>query len=262
LDGAKTGLKILPETLLSDLKEYHHARGPQWKDKAKGSKKDGPLFDKSNSNFLSRGKGPFIKGKFIMDILLSAAKKECDQALAQLEIVFAPLTVEVDPHLTQPWNDAVAMASRGSPEAVKRKRMDLSIIAVHVHEMYKEHKALGGKAKAAGGTKGAAFTDQPIEIRQDFLRAMSKKFHASPTSQDMHLDSMMDNAMIARLRASYAYCHDSTEMQKRSGRGWSRFPWNVAMRELSTIKASALGPHKTITNGFYERLKLVSGRRS
>lgn len=263
LDGAKTGLKILPETLSADMKNYHHSRGPEWKAKTK-SKKDEPGLDKSNSAPLRRGKqSQFIQEKFIMDVLLSAAKKESDQALIKLDAIFSPLASQLDPHLVQPWDDAVAMADRGSPEAVKRKRKDLAIIAVHVHNMYKEHKYLGGKAKAGlgGGSKRVAFTDQPIEVRQDFLRAISKKFAASPRAEDMDLDSMLDDATIARLRASYAYCHDSEEM-KKSGNNWSRFPWNVAMRDLCTIKASALGPYKTVTNGFYERLKLVSGRRT
>lgn len=255
LDGAKTGLKVLPDTLRADMKDYHHVLGPKWKSKPK---KDGPTLDQSNSTFLKRNSlNQFVKGKFIMDVLVSAAKQESVQALRHLDQIFAPLASELDPHLAQPWQDAVASAERGSAEAVKRKRKDLSIISLHVKSVYKEHKQLGGNAKSGSGG-GVAFTNQPIEARQDWLRSISKKFAAFPRPEDMDIDSMIDAATIARLRASYAYCFDYEE----SKASWSRFPWNVAMRDLCTLKASALGPYKTLTNGFYERLKIVSARRT
>ncbi|KAF9465114.1 RNA dependent RNA polymerase-domain-containing protein [Collybia nuda] len=259
LDGAKTGLKILPKTLKSDMGTYYHALGPKWK--AKSKKKDGTEFDKSNTVFLQREPdGRFITGGFIMDVLQETATKECARAISALDSIFALPSVQLDPHLVQPWDNAVMMAERGSPAAVKRKRKDLSIIAQHVQTVYKRRypKPSDGKTKKSVPGRTTSFTEQPIEVRQDFLRTMSKKFAAAPRVEDMDPDSMMDNEMIARLRASYAYRYDH-EMQVT---GWSRFPWNVALRELCTIKASALGPYKTVTNGFYERLKLVSARRS
>ena len=62
------------------------------------------------------------------------------------------------------------------------------------------------------------------------------------------------------LAASYAYVYD-WKMRSRSsnhvGDGWSRFPWNVAFRELCQIKAAAVGPSKTVTTTFYENFKLA-----
>lgn len=168
---------------------------------------------------------------------------ERDRILADMDALFAPLKSQPDPHLTQPWHDAIAHAERGSPDVVQAKQMDLSLIIDHVQRIFAEHQST---------VQTKNFTSLPIERRQDTLRALSKKFSDSPMIDEMN--TIMDQATISRLRASYAYVYDA---QQRAGRGgWSRFPWNVAMRELCHIKASALGPFKTVTGGFYERFKL------
>jgi len=104
--------------------------------------------------------------------------------------------------------------------------------------------------------KACAFTDLPIELRQDVLRASAKEFASKPRPEDV----LFSEEEIARLRASYAYLLDSQQEKK----GWSRFPWDVSMRELCAIKARALGPTKTVTENFYARyyMKQSSSRRS
>jgi RNA-dependent RNA polymerase len=198
-----------------------------------------------------------------MDLIRSKAKEERTRVLTKIDTVFSSLNSKADPHLLQPWNDATQLAERGSPESVKRKKLDLSLIALHVHAMYLEHRAkltfkeTPGPTSLNGTSKRTSFTKLPIEVRQDIFRALSRKFSSSPRPEE--LESIMDEATIARLRASYAYKYDA-EMRSTTGNGWSRFPWDVAMRELCAIKARALGPHKTVTTGFYERFKLSSHR--
>jgi len=71
----------------------------------------------------------------------------------------------------------------------------------------------------------------------------------------------MSEEEIARLRASYAYVYDSKQHER--GAGWSRFPWDVAMRELCAIKAQAVGRTKTVSEDFYARFYMkqsFSGR--
>ncbi|KAF5380169.1 hypothetical protein D9615_006104 [Tricholomella constricta] len=240
LDAPKTGLKIKSATLTSDLIKYNDSRGPEWKQKK--PKSDSKYDCPSNAPFTRRGKNEFITGHFIMDVLSNQAKKERDRTLAQMEEIFKPLEELSDPHLTQPWVDAVEMAKRGSPELARAKQMDLSKIAEHVQTMFRMHRSDINKT----------FTNQAIESRQDILRNLSKRFAASPSPDE--LMTFTDAASISRLRASYAYLYD-LEQKKRS-LGWSRFPWDVALRELCHIKASALGPCKTVTTGFYERFKL------
>ncbi|TRM60307.1 RNA dependent RNA polymerase-domain-containing protein [Schizophyllum amplum] len=72
---------------------------------------------------------------------------------------------------------------------------------------------------------------------------------------------IFEEAHIRRLAASYAYVHDWKEKRPFAnsivGDGWSRFPWNVAFRELCHIKADAVGYSKTVMMSFYERFKLA-----
>ncbi|KAF8067671.1 RNA dependent RNA polymerase-domain-containing protein [Lyophyllum atratum] len=242
LDGAKTGLRIKPATLTADTKDYKNSRGPEWKEwKAKAERKPKKL--PSNELFTKRGKkSEYIKGPFIMDDLRRYAKKESDKVLANMEDVFKPLDVVRDPHLTQPWDDADKMAKRGTPELQAAKRRDLDRIRTHVEDMFGEHRLAIRKD----------FTDKQIEARQDILRDLSKRYIASPTLDDM--ETFTDEASISRLRASYAYLYDFKQMAK--GARFSRFPWDMALRDLCHIKASALGPSKTVTVGFYERFRL------
>ena len=249
LDGAKTGLKIRPQTLRADEKHYNTTLGPAWKVKPKEKKE---AANQANHTYLKRGqKNEFIRGAFIMDILSSASKQEYKRVRAEMDLMFKALPVDyVDPHLAQPWHDAERMAVQGSPELVRCKRRDLSKIAVHVHKMFEEHRSAINMSKDPG--KGEIFSEKPIEVRQDILRSLSKRFAALPCLDDM--ETVMEHATISRLRASYAYIYDA--QQKNKARGWSRFPWDVALRDLCQIKVSALGPYKPVTSGFYERFKM------
>ncbi|KAG5653736.1 hypothetical protein H0H81_010993 [Sphagnurus paluster] len=247
LDSPKTGLQIRSTTFKDDQKKYGQYRGPAWNPKYNNTakkKRGSPSYDcPDNQIFTPRGKTQFITGPFVMDVLDSQVKKERDLNLSKLDKTFQPLKELRDPHLTQPWEDALKMATRGTPELVRAKTSDLMKIQDHVKNIYLEHQADLDKN----------FTNRQIETRQDILRAYSSKFVAYPAVD--HLETFTDAASISRLRASCAYVYD-LEHRKRMGTGWSRFPWNVALRELCHIKATALGPSKTVTSGFYERFKL------
>jgi hypothetical protein len=200
-----------------------------------------------------------------MDVLLAAAKKECKRALSRIDGIFSSFDIQLDPDLVRPWDDATQMAERGDSDVVRIKRRDLSRIAEHVQAMYTEHRTKlsfregnNGVLDVNRSSKRTSFTKLPIEVRQDILRALSKKFASRPPLDT--LESLMDEATIARLRASYAYKYDAQKRSTDDNNGWSRFPWDLAMRELCAIKARALGPNKTVTTGFYERFRL-SGRR-
>jgi RNA-dependent RNA polymerase len=189
--------------------------------------------------------------KFIMDKITKCAKEVRDRRLGEVEEVFdsAP-TFVVDADLTEPWLDAVKLADRFvEEEGNDRMKRDLEKITEHVHIVYQRHRAemaqvpLSPKKErrnAAGGGGGggggggatavanvAQFSDLPIEVRQDNLRALSNEFISKPRMEDV----MMDEDEIRRLRASYAYLYDS----RRRGK-WTRFPWDVGTRELCAIK--------------------------
>lgn len=239
LDGSKTGLKIRPDTLREDERAYNSTLGPAWKKPKDKTKK---VSNFTNWTYLKRGSNSFIHGEFIMDTLTFACDQEETRAMRIMDTKFdLPSTRSQDPQLTRPWYDAQKMASQGLPEIVTCKKMDLDAIASHVENMFEHHRNLVVQN----------FTQKRIETRQDILRSLSKKFASAPHRAD--LKTIMDDASISRLRASYAYIYDA----KMKSSGWSRFPWNMAMRELCHIKASAVGPHKTVSCGFYERFKLT-----
>ncbi|KAF8197621.1 hypothetical protein BJ912DRAFT_1056008 [Pholiota molesta] len=189
--------------------------------KDKKAKSAQPRFDTSNMGHLKRDENsPHVRGKFIMDQLITAAEAE---------------------------KAAVAWAEDGTlgPEIKKRKIMELAQIAAHVHNIYKREKNVFRKrASKPDQDPRSRFTELPIEVRQDELRSSRGP----------------DDATLSRWRASYAYLYDAEQNLKNGKQGWSRFPWNVAFRALCTIKAAALGPYQVVTSNFYERFKLVNPR--
>ncbi len=185
-----------------------------------------------------------------MDVLVSAANCEKRKLFIEMEQVFAPLSKGPDPDLILPWDNLLQWAERGSPDSTKLKKKDLARIAIHVQEVYRMHSKMLKPNNQQG--KGH-FTALPIEDRQDRLRKISKAFISGPPLEE--LPTIVDNELLARCRASYAYKYDAEQQENR--RVWSRFPFNVAMRELCDIKARASGIHKVVQNSFYERFKLL-----
>ncbi|KAJ7145397.1 RNA dependent RNA polymerase-domain-containing protein [Mycena crocata] len=266
LDSAKTGFTIKPETQRVDRQEYAHERGPEWKlrQKSKGndhgqSSNRQPLRRKVDPN------NPLFARPFIMDVLNDVSQQQESSWLREAEQLFLPFEESqeciLDPHLTGPWNKFAEFAARRA-----EARGDMGIIMDHVREMYRRHsrdiKQQHGHSQShqrlPQSTQSNSFTDRAIEVRQDALRTLSRDFAAVPSAEQM--STIFDPTLIARLRASYAYMYDH-EQNKRS-KGWSRFPWDMALGELCKIKAAALGSHKAVTTSFYERFKMGGERRS
>jgi hypothetical protein len=177
-----------------------------------------------------------------MDTLCNLARKEEASQQETVQKQFQrQRQEEPDPDLIAPWLQAEKLADREfDEEGIKRKQRDLKKIVEHVEKVRKEWNKR---------PRGSAFTNLPIERRQDILRMLSRKFASIYSSQDF----LYSAPEIARLAASYAYKHDL------KGGKPTRFPWDVALRELCHIKAHALGPWKTVTGGFYDRFQLKAG---
>lgn len=186
-----------------------------------------------------------------MDVLLDVALKEREYLLGELEKIFKELRLEPDLDLVQPWNEAQEWAAKESPGVnIETKQDDLDTIATHVRSVYGQHQELLHK-RPKSDVSGVPFSSLRIEVRQDGMRSMSRTFASFPQVHD--LQTIPDQATIARFRASYAFKYDA---EQNARKGWTRFPWNVAMRELCTIKATKLGPSKTVTNNFYEKFRI------
>ena len=98
--------------------------------------------------------------------------------------------------------------------------------------------------------KDERFTGLAITTRQDFLRKYSLKFVGIANKPTTQLLFFSDND-VRLVRASYAYVHCPKS---------SRFPWNVAMRDLGEIKAKAKKDYKVCTGPFYDRFSIRSSR--
>lgn len=261
LDAPKTGRVVRPEVVQRDTKKYKR-RTAKWKE----TKEDEDRLQQSTSNEAHPTR-PSNLGKFIMDIMQQQAKKEGDAQRAKIAHLFPKTGRAIpDPDLTQPWIEAEAMAARWKMEhKIDLQEIHLAAIRQHVHRVFDAHKARmkkavddKGKSKQKGKDNRCAFTDLRIEDRQDVLRASAKDFVSKPFPNEV----FMPEEEVAKLRASYAYLYDSKQHEKRAG--WSRFPFDVAMRELCAIKARAVGRTKTVTEDFYARfyMKQLSFKKS
>ena len=244
LDGFKTGMTVREDILKNDTKKYQK-RPPRWKE----TDEERERFNASGQNEQNLQR-PNSLGRFIMDELHKQAEEEGNHWLSKIESYFAPPTnrCKLDEDLVAPWNNAIELSNRWATEENNtRMKQELEEIAQHVKEVYSSHRgSLSSPTKAIKNSpkKAVPFTGQPIEVRQDTFRKLSKKFASFPPPGKF----LMQDEEIARLRASYAYLHDH-EMRFSN---WSRFPWDVAMRELGAIKARATGRHKTIAGEFYD----------
>ena len=247
LDGFKTGMTVREEVLKRDTKTYQK-RPPKWKE----TEEERDRFHASGQNEQNLQR-PNPLGQFIMDELHKQAENEGDHWLAKIESHFeAPNRCKIDQDLVTPWNKAIELSNRWvAEENNTRMKLELEAIAEHVKSVYNEHRgSLTSPSKATRNSpqKGAPFTGLPIEVRQDAIRKLSRKFVSFPPPGKF----LMPDEEIARVRASYAYKYDH---EIRSS-GWTRFPWDVAMRELCAIKARATGRPKTVAGDFYDHFNM------
>jgi hypothetical protein len=229
LDGAKSGLTVLPEVIKSDTRLYHK-RSPEWKECGE---------EKLETNEINAQR-PKGMTEFVMDAIMSHARKYRDLKLQQVDGAFSKHHGHRDSSLEKPWQDAesrVRCVKYSNEYAALTMEIELSKIREHVEKMREEHRK----------SIRRSFSGLKIERRQDVLRSLARDFAAAP---DLSSFLFFSSEEVARLKASYAYIH---ECPNTAG----QFPWDVAMRELGMIKAKSLGPSKTVALGFYERFVLT-----
>ncbi|TFK75828.1 hypothetical protein BDN72DRAFT_831274 [Pluteus cervinus] len=227
LDASKSGLTVLPDVLAKDSSKYNGSL--YWKNKLKKKKKkDDKVDNDANTVVYPRGSG---LAPFVMDVLCAAAEEEWNKLCAEENQI-------VDEDLRNPWLEQLRLCE--VPEPDPRRKSDLNKIENHVKQVRQEWEAARTTAR---GPNHQRFTDLSIELRQDVLREISRKFHSYPKPEDVRL-SQVD---IEFTRASYAYIHDQEE---KSGH-WSRFPWDVAFRHLSELKARSTKRYTAMTDPFY-----------
>jgi len=247
LDGFKTGMTVREDILKNDTKRYQK-RPPRWKE----TEEERDRFHASGQNEQNLQR-PNSLGRFIMDELHKQAEEEGNYWLAKIENHFeTPNRCKLDEDLVAPWNRAMELSDRWATEENNtRMKQELEAIAQHVKGVYSRHRgsiASPSKSLRNSPKKAVPFTGQPIEIKQDTIRKHSRDFTSFPPPGKF----LIQDEEIARLRASYAYKYD----HETRFSNWSRFPWDVAMRELGAIKARATGRHKTIAGEFYDHFNM------
>ncbi|KAJ7047282.1 RNA dependent RNA polymerase-domain-containing protein [Mycena alexandri] len=278
LDGAKTGLTVLPKVFSKDQRTYDK-RPPAWKEAEK--KKKGQNADQSNMHNIVRNTS---LPTFIMDKL----HRHADRAMwgtnwgkelkKEIDHKFLNVPHVVDADLTEPWLTFVQRETV-KKEADDRRRAELAVLATHalkapelstatkeiamrwleeaqatpesdVDRIRNHVEAIFDKHKSKIDGK---FSKLPIERRQDVLRELSRDFATDPSGLSMSKEE------AARIKASYAYWSDS-DKRLYWGVKWSRFPWDVAFRELCLIKTQATGTFKPVNSEFYERFTMKGNR--
>ncbi|KAF8913977.1 RNA dependent RNA polymerase-domain-containing protein [Gymnopilus junonius] len=250
LDGVKTGMTVLPSVLRTDTQKFQK-RPPAWKE----ATEDRERSDMSNEANVKR---PSALGRFIMDELYKQASSEGDHWLADVEKFFQLKgPCKEDEHLSAPWLKALKKAEQWQEQEHNfRMTQELEKIRCHVEQVYNEHRNELSSPRKPSRTSpkksGPSFTDLPIEVRQDKIRQLSKKFTSFPPP-DEFLTSEQD---IASIRASYAYVYDLKQRERFSSSNFTRFPFDVAMRELAAIKARARGRFKAVDGDFYDHFNM------
>ncbi|THU89976.1 hypothetical protein K435DRAFT_276844 [Dendrothele bispora CBS 962.96] len=241
LDSAKSGHKIEQKTLKDYRDRYKSIGKLAWKEAGFMTPK--PKFASQDNALQWRPQRPEKLGPFIMDTLRCTAEQEGRKWLDKVEEISGLKgRIKPDEDLLRPYKHALKTATDRSNDAFLS---DLKLITDHVSTIHGKYE------RSLGSAEG--FTSQHIVVRQDTLRGISKEFNSLPKPDA--LQTIQDEATIARLRASYAYYFDA--FMRKSPGNWTRFPWDVALRELCEIKARALGPWHASTQSFYERFKLV-----
>lgn len=207
---------------------------------------------------------PSKMGGFVMDYLCEQAEREGGEWLSRIDTYFEDIPrCGLDEDLAAPYKKAVELAKKWeSEEKNDRMKRELRMLEEHVVKQYCEHRAqLSISPRKPRGAlnngKISSFTDLPIEVRQDKIRKLSRQFASFPSPKQF----LMAEEEIARIRASYAYVYDNDQRKYFGHQNYTRFPFDVAMRELCGIKARK-HRFKTVSGEFYDQFKMKDpGRR-
>ncbi|KAH9916727.1 RNA dependent RNA polymerase-domain-containing protein [Epithele typhae] len=257
LDGSKTGVTVKHNKHTIYSKELYAISAP-------------PPYKRFDFDPEDRGTNlrPSERGKglpeFIMKTLERLTDAECAAMKDRIKLKFArPKLLQPDPHLCAPHADAVRRGAALARIGVPGLRDELARIEEHVRACRLKAEEERGRLvereerrRAEKGNKGPRgrdkkenlFSSLPIEVRQDFFRAQSRRFHLDGPKELLFFSDLE----AGRVMASYAYIHD----HEVSGKYWTRFPWDVAMRDLCEIKAHAVGGPRMVSEAVYPWLTI------
>lgn len=245
--------------MAKDKKDYKR-RAPAWKE----TDEDEEKYHNNESNEINLRRCKELEDKaFIMDAIQREGEKRKKAYMLHYDTLIRGCPTTPDDQLVAPWIQASVSAKKPGNENLLR---DLEMIKAHVEKVRILHRSelakFSPKRRPTRNSfptadKGVGFTDLKIEMRQDILRKVSKEFASKPSGLNI-----VGDGWSRELKASYAILHDAEACRASGSKTWTRFPWDVAMRDLCDIKVKALGPYKTITSNFYEKMTLCHFARS
>jgi hypothetical protein len=247
LDGIKTGMTVRPDVLKQDTARFQK-RPPRWKETEEERERN----EQTNEPNIKR---PQELGKFIMDDLHKQADVEGNRWLTRLDDEFkAGGLCKLDKDLAAPWNDALELGEKWKAEESNGRFLaDLDSLHRHVASLYSDYRTeMNSPRKQSRMSPSKKEKPFPIEVRQDKVRKLSKQFASYPPAGHF----LMLEEDISRIRASCAYVYDYEQRKSYSSNNYSRFPWDLAMRELCAIKARATGRFKTVAGDFYDHFNM------
>lgn len=245
LDGGKSGLTVRRNILDIDRAKYDK-RGPAWAESDKDR-----LREEQNCRHVIPQRMVGLP-EFIMDVVSRNVNRCVQVAKADAKRIMDRFHSAEDPHLVAPYKDALARAHRLNVKCNPLMLRELQTIEAHVKNVMMKHR------KQIRGD----FTLKAIEERQDILRGLSVAFSLSGFLATLQAQPVMPSGDIQineldaighteaeLIMASYAYLVD------RDGKKESRFPYDVAFRNLCKIKADACGG-RMILYDHYLKFKL------
>jgi RNA-dependent RNA polymerase len=228
-----------------------------------------------------------ISQMFIMDQIDREARDSKQKCIRRMKEKFATYATQVDQDLLAPYNDALRRAKEKSAEGSEARAAVLHAIQSATSGTFGDSSSAVSTAldtvvfgyNAMQLTLGKiqqlvrrveqqhasliehTFTAKPIRERQNILRGLSKMFHAGVAAllEEEGGAREFSAAELRRIAASYIYKYDS-EKRKNRKLSWSRLPWDVAFRELCSIKATALSGHKPLSQDFYDQMAVQRPR--
>jgi RNA-dependent RNA polymerase len=189
---------VLPSTLIEDRRKFG-SRPPAWKETDDAKEKASLV---PTAGDYPKREGPVKHKRFIMDAIETAVKAFGQAKRIQLDSLFvSPDYPVVDPDLTAPWFAAVDFAAQFKRDNKDEDHpifgLQRQLIQDHVHTVAKRYRE----------SMRSNFSSLRIETRQDILRDLAMEFASRPLPSQVYISE----DEIARLRASYAYHHDSEE---------------------------------------------------
>lgn len=294
LDGGKSGLTIEQTKLDEHIQKFKSHGVPRWTvDRSDASwRYKYPTLTEAKDR-AERALPPFIMDE--MDRFASAAR---NKSTTKIEGMFKEFSSRPDEHLLAPYKDALkrSEARREQERAIVEESYAIAlrtimpkssdsatITTILADLMSRVHVPVHGtdpppdarllleplsqtlhalerhvedvQEKHGVKVHQRNFTNKNIVSRQDVLRELSRKFYSGPVTDGNIAFSQEE---LRRIAASYAYFRDR-EVRKGFTKPWSRFPFDVAFRDLCDIKATALG-RKPVVDSFYEQM-VVKVRR-